>query len=200
MPGVTKVGVLGGTFDPPHLGHMAVAQDAVEGLGLDRVLLIPAQRSPHKDSPPEAPGPERLRMLREAVAGDPRFEVSDIELRRPAPSYAIDTLTELEGALAGARLVLLLGVDQWASFGRWRCPREIARLARIAVLTRSGERPRDVDPGFADGPPPAITEVPVIRLDVSSSDVRRRVREGRSIRRLVPEAVRRIIVADKLYL
>ena len=77
MPGVTKVGVLGGTFDPPHLGHMAVAQDAVEGLGLDRVLLIPAQRSPHKDSPPEAPGPERLRMLREAVAGDPRFETHE---------------------------------------------------------------------------------------------------------------------------
>ncbi|MSR23142.1 MAG: nicotinate (nicotinamide) nucleotide adenylyltransferase [Gemmatimonadetes bacterium] len=198
--GVRKVGIFGGTFDPPHVGHLAVAKDAMEALGLERVLLVPAVRSPFKSEAPAAPAPTRLRMIAEAVSDEPRFEVCDLELRREAPSYTVDTLARLSEDMPGIRLVLLLGVDQWAGFGRWRRPREIARLAEIAVLTRSGERPGALDPELEDGPPIPFIEVPVTRIDLSSTEVRNRVREGRSARWLVPEAVRRIIEAEKLYL
>jgi nicotinate-nucleotide adenylyltransferase len=137
-------------------------------------------------------------MLLEAVDGDPRFEASDLELEREAPSYAVDTLAQLTDRHPGTPLVLLIGADQWSGFGRWRQPREIARLARIAVLTRSGERPGEMATGFEDGPAPPFVEVPVTRLDVSSTDVRRRVQAGRSVRWRVPEPVRRIIEAERV--
>jgi nicotinate-nucleotide adenylyltransferase len=200
MPEARRVGVFGGTFDPVHIGHLAVAQDALEVLRLDRILFVPAARSPLKPDPPRAEGAVRARMLREAVAGDSRFEVCDLELHRAAPSYMVETLTQLHDELPGCQLVLLLGADQWAGFGRWRRPREIAHLSELAVLARSGEHPAEVDPGLGTGVPLPFTEVPVTRVDLSSTRIRRRVSEGRSSRYLVPEAVRRIIEGEKLYL
>jgi nicotinate-nucleotide adenylyltransferase len=197
---VSRLGVFGGTFDPPHIGHFGAAGALVEVLELDRLLLVPAFRSPLKNSDPTAAGPLRKKMLEAVVAGDERLEVSDVELRREGPSFTVDTLTEIAAGNTGARLVLAMGVDQWAEFGRWHRPRDIARLAELAVMTRSGERPREIDPGLSDGLPLAFTEVAVPRIDVSSSEVRRRIQEGRSVRYLVPEAVRRIVETEKLYL
>jgi len=197
--GAERLGVLGGTFDPPHVGHLAVAQDILEALALDRIIFVPAARPPHKSEEGLTPASLRARMIRAAVEEDPRFEVSDLELRRDGPSYMVDTLAALHDHDPEAQFFLILGADQWAAFASWHKPRRIARLARIVVMTRNGESPRNVDPGFTDGPPPEILEVPVTRLDVSSSQLRTRLAEGRSIRYLVPAEVHRIIEAGKLY-
>lgn len=189
-----RLGVLGGTFDPPHLGHLIVARDAAEGLGLDRVFLVLAARPPHK-SRATVPAELRLEMLEAALAGDPVLVASDVETRRAGPSYMVDTLGELHAQYPGAELVLLIGVDQWRQFGGWKDPQEIARLATVAVMAREGEDPSAVDPGV-DIP---SSEVPVTRIDVSATDVRTRARRGRSIRHLVPEPVRGIIEREALY-
>ncbi len=199
--GRRRVGIFGGTFDPIHLGHLAVAQDTLEALSLDRVVFIPAGRPPHKSGHGITPGALRLRMVRAAVEGDERFAVSDVELRREGPSWTVDTLRELREQDQDAEYFLLMGVDQWAGFGGWREPREISELARIVVMARSGESPGDRMPAFSDmAPPPAHLEVQVTRLDLSSSEIRSRVRSDRSIRYLVPEPVLGIIEASKMYL
>lgn len=194
------LGVFGGTFDPVHLGHLSAVREAGEALGVERVLLVPARRSPHKPEEPATPPHLRLAMLRAAVAGDSFFEVNEAEMDREGPSFTVDTLHELTGANPGRKLILLLGADQWGAFGRWRRPEEIARLATIALMTRGGEYPSRIDPGFGDAVPPPFIEVPVTRLDISSTLVRDRVKSGRSIRFLVPDGVREIIERERLYL
>lgn len=192
--------MFGGTFDPPHLGHLVAAQEAAEVLSLDRVLFIPARQSPHRMDEEASPASLRLSMVRAAIAGHDRFEVEDLELGREGPSYSVDTLEELARRDESSERFLILGADQWARFGSWHRPREVARLARLALLTREGDRPSAMDPGFEDGPAPGFVEVPMIRLDISGTLVRARVRGRRSIRFLVPEAVCRIIEVENLYL
>ena len=189
-----RLGVLGGTFDPLHLGHLIVARDAAEGLGLDRVLLVLTARPPHK-SRALTSAELRLEMLEAVVAADPVLVASDIEVRRAGPSYTIDTLRELRARYPEAELVLVIGVDQWRQLAGWKDPQGIARLATVAVMAREGEDPAAVDPGVAV---PSLV-VPVTRIDVSATDVRARVRQGRSIRHLVPEAACRIIEREALY-
>jgi nicotinate-nucleotide adenylyltransferase len=191
--------VFGGTYDPIHVGHLITGIEALEALDLDLLTFVPALRSPHKPDATLTPAEVRLDMVRGAVEGLPRLTVSDVELRRAAPSYTVDTLAEMATSEPDAEITLLLGVDQWRAFGRWKEPREIVRLARIAVLTREGERPSESLPELGDGPPPTFLEIPVTRLDVSSTLVRERVRARRSIRFLVPEPVGRIIEAKSLY-
>ena len=188
------MGVLGGTFDPPHLGHLIAARDAAERLGLDRVLLVLAARPPHK-SATHAPAALRMEMLEAAVGDDPVLVASDLELRRSGPSFTVDTLAELRALHPDAELVLLIGVDQWRRLGTWKDPEGIGRLARVAVMARDGEDPAGVDPGLAITP----AVVPVARIDLSATEIRARVRQGRSIRHLVPEGVRRIIERQALY-
>lgn len=200
MEAPQRIGIFGGTFDPPHIGHVAVGEEVLETLRLERLLFVPTSRSPLKAEAPVASGALRIRMLEAAVSGDGRFEVLDIEIRRGGTSYTVDTLAELASERPDARLVLVIGVDQWADMGSWSRPREVTDLAEIAVVTRSGERPAEVDPGLRDGPPPPFTEVSVTRIDISSTLVRERIGQGRSARYLVPEAVHRIIEAEKLYL
>ncbi len=196
-----RVGVLGGTFDPIHQGHLAAAQDVLETLDLDRILFIPAARPPHKDGDELTPSSLRLRMVRAAVEADPRFEVSDLEVRREGPSYTVETLRALREVRQEDELFLLLGADQWRGFGSWREPREIVKMAQLVVMTREGEHPREVDPGFDDGmPAPPFHEIRVTRMDLSSTEIRARVSAGRSIRYLVPEEALRIIEASKMYL
>jgi nicotinate-nucleotide adenylyltransferase len=190
-----RIGVLGGTFDPPHVGHLAVARDAAEALGLTRVLLVVAARPPHKSALPLSPAEVRLAMVEAAVRGDPLLEASDLELRRAGPSYTVDTLRQLRAAHPGARLFLLLGVDQWRALGGWKEPREIAGLATLAVMAREGQHPGDADPGIGV----SYQSVQVRRLDVSSTELRARVRVGRPIRDLVPDPVRNIIEREGLY-
>lgn len=185
-----RLGVYGGAFDPPHLGHLVAASDACDALGLDRLLWVPSAVHPLKAVGTAAS--VRLEMVRAAIAGDPRFEADDLELRRTGPSYTVDSLRELRAREPQAELFFLTGADNLADLPRWREPDEIARLATLAVVSRAGEA---LPPG---GPFPAIA-VTVTRLDVSSTEIRRRVAAGQSIRYLVPEAVRAVIARERLY-
>lgn len=198
--GAMRLGVFGGTFDPLHTGHLMAAQDVIEALSLDRVLFVPALRSPHKAHEPTASAALRLQMVRSAIEGDARFELSDLEIGRGGPSYTVETLRAIAAQRPGTRLVLILGADQWAEFGQWHEPREIASIAELALITRNGDCPSELDSGFTDGPPPPSTVIPVTRIDLSATLVRSRVRDGLSVRYLVPEPVRRIIEANNLYL
>ena len=189
-----RVGVFGGTFDPPHVGHLIVAQDAMEVLGLDRVRFVPAHVSPLKtDRPAGTPADLRLEMVRLAVARHPGFEVSEAEVERDPPSFTVDTLRDFAEAQPEVEWTLLMGADQWADFDRWREPATIAALARIVVLTRAGTGARRARVPVDQ----RMLEVP--RVDVSASDIRRRARAGRSIRYLVPEPVRALIDEKGLY-
>jgi nicotinate-nucleotide adenylyltransferase len=143
---------------------------------------------------------QRLRMVRSAVDGDPRFEVRDMEIRREGPSFTVDTVRELRTESPKSELYLLIGADQWSGFARWREPEEIGRLARIAVMSRAGERPGDSALGLAAGQSLDAVDVPVTRVDISATLVRSRVARGLSIRYLVPDPVRQIIEAENLYL
>jgi nicotinate-nucleotide adenylyltransferase len=201
-----KVGVFGGTFDPPHLGHLIVAQDAWQALGLDRILFVPAGLPPHKQGVPTTPAPLRLEMTRAAVAEDARFEVADLELRRAGPSFTVDTLTELLERAPDSALFLLLGADQVRELATWHRPDEILRLARVVAITRAGEEGGAGGAGGAGGggdagsaPELGVEVVRATRIDISATEVRRRVAAGESIRYLVPEAVERIIRRERLY-
>lgn len=190
-----KLALFGGTFDPLHTGHLVAAQDVVEALGVDVLYFVPAGLPPHKRDRSLTPGALRLRMLRRSLEGDPRMAALDLELRRDGPSYTVDTLREMSRRRPDAELYFVMGVDQFAQLHSWKEPSEVARLARLTVITREGDDPDAVDPGVEV----PWEFLPVTRVDVSSSDVRRRVRDGRSIRYLVPEAVRRIVESERLY-
>lgn len=189
------VGIFGGTFDPPHLGHSAVASDVADALDLDEVLWIPAGEPPHKTGE-LTPSDTRLRMVRAAVAADDRFGVSEVEVRREGPSYTADTLRTLrDGPLAGARIYLIMGIDQYRDFPRWHRPDAIRRMATLAVMDRGGE---GVDEERADEDP-GLVRVPVRRVDVSSTKVREMVGGGEDVSTLVAPEVARIIEAEGLY-
>jgi len=199
-----RIGILGGTFDPIHVGHLVAAQAVYESLELDRVFLIPTGLPPHKAGDSVAPASLRLRMVRAAVEGDSRFEVSDLELRRTGPSYTVDTLRSLTEAHPSTAFFLILGADQWAGFGGWRDPGTIASQATLVVMTRGGEDPRTVDPGLPPDPTGGVGVSPlpvaVPRIDLSSTFIRERIQSGRSVRYMVPESVHRILEASRLYL
>lgn len=187
-----RLGVFGGTFDPPHLGHLAAASDAAQALALHRVLWIPAAEHPFKRGAVAASAQARLEMVRAAIAGDPRFEACDLELRRSGPSYTVTTLRELHARHPGAELFFLTGADNLRELAQWREPDEVVRLARLVVVSRRGE-------GVPAGLPYPALAVPVTRLDISSTELRRRVAAGETIRYLVPEPVREIIERTGLY-
>ncbi len=194
------MGVFGGSFDPPHIGHLIVADALVEAFSLERVVFVPARHPPLKAVAPSAPPDVRLRMVRAAVRADARFAADAVEIERIGVSYTVETLRVLSRRQPGTPLVLGLGADQWASFGRWRGSGAIAGLAKIAVVTRGKGRPGADGAGSADVPHLPFTEVRIPRVDISSTLVRRRIRDGRSVRYLVPDGVRRIIEAEGLYL
>ncbi|MEX0891859.1 MAG: nicotinate-nucleotide adenylyltransferase [Gemmatimonadota bacterium] len=181
-------GLLGGTFDPPHIGHLIAAREALERLGLDRVAFLPAAVPPHKTGSPISPAAHRLAMLRAAVAGEARFEIEEAELDRTGPSYTVDTLRALRTAAPGTDLVLLLGADQHAELSTWREPAAVRELARLVVIVRAGEVP--------DG---AVERLDMPRIDISSTLVRERVARGLSVRWLVPGAVEQYIEDQGLY-
>lgn len=186
-----RIGVFGGTFDPPHIGHVRVAMDVANALELDRLLWIPARRSPLKSHGPATPDPVRLEMVRAAASEDPRFEVDTRELERPPPSYTVHTLEELRRELGPeVRLFLILGFDQYRLFARWHEPDRIRRLATVVVIDRDGH-------GLEDGSD-ALT-VPVRRVDVSATEVRARAARGESVEDDVPAGVAAIIERERLY-
>jgi nicotinate-nucleotide adenylyltransferase len=182
-----RIGILGGSFDPIHHGHLILARAAKEELGLDRIVFVPANKSPHKADTKPATAENRMEMVRLAIEGEAGFEASDIELQRPAPSYTVETLRELKRSRPKDEFVLLIGADNVATFHTWREPEEIRRLAQIAVLDRAGHA--------------AAGEWPVVRrlIDISSTDIRARAADGRSIRYLTPDAVCDYITTHSLY-
>lgn len=179
-----RLGLLGGTFDPVHVGHLVVAQDVVEELGLDRLLVVPAARPPHRDALFAAG--DRLAWTRAAFEGDDRVEVDDLELRRSGPSYTVDTVERIREAREPDRFYCVIGVDQLAEIRGWRTPERIARLSTLTVMNRAGEDPE----ALRDEVGIPYETVDVTRIDLSSTRIRERLSEGRGVRYLVPEAVR----------
>ena len=184
-----RLGVLGGSFDPVHHGHLIAARTLREQLELDAVMLVPAGQQPFKRDGHGASGVDRAAMTELAVAGEAGLAVDRIEVDRTGPSYTVDTLAALRGAQSGAELVLLVGADAAAELPAWRQAERIRELARVVVFTRAGA---GVPP--LDGP---VVEIPA--LEISSTDIRARVRAGLSIRYLVPETVEAYIAANGLY-
>jgi nicotinate-nucleotide adenylyltransferase len=194
-----EVGVMGGTFDPIHLGHLAVAEEAREVLGLERILFVPAGQPPHKAASEVTSVEHRLAMAELAIADNPAFELSRIEIDRPGPSYTVDTVERL--AESGDRLTVILSAETFAELPTWHEPERLFAAARVAVAPRWGYPAPDPDwlaeafPGreilvsYLEGP----------RLGVSSTALRARIAAGRSIRYLVPVPVEAYIAAHDLY-
>lgn len=179
-----RTGILGGSFDPPHVGHVSVARDLVEELRLDRLLVIPAGDPPHRQV--ALPGEVRLDLTRRAFADLPGIEVSPMEIERGGPSYTVDTLETLARRFSSDRLVLAMGADQFAAIHRWDRWRRIPELARIAVMPRGGREPVP----SPESTPIEYVVANVTRVDISASRIRRRLEEGRSVHLLVPETIR----------
>jgi nicotinate-nucleotide adenylyltransferase len=194
-----RIGLLGGTFDPIHAGHLAAAEAAIGCARLDRVIFIPTARPPHRP-PAVAPAQQRLEMCKLATADEARFAVSDLELKRDGPSYTVDTLLELRREHPNDELSLILGWDAARMFLSWRRPEEVRRLASIVVVARPGsEAPREADlkPAGLEGEGVVLCLWPT--PDVSASQIRRAIAAGESIAGKVPGAVERYITAHRLY-
>jgi len=189
-----QIGVFGGTFDPVHLGHLIVAEQAREQAGLDQVWFMPAAQPPHKLGRTLTPFAHRYEMLRLAVAGHDAFIVSDLENRLPPPNYTVHTLRHLRQEHPTHRWFLLLGADSLLEFPTWYQPQEIVQLAMLLVVARPGYR---IPEGWASQFPYRTIDTPLV--EISSTDIRHRVREGRSIRYLVPRAVECYIAQHHLY-
>jgi nicotinate-nucleotide adenylyltransferase len=197
-----RVGILGGTFDPIHLGHLIVAEEARIQLGLDQVVFIPTGQPWLKAGRPLTSGQHRLVMVRLAVASNPHFRVGSNEVDRPGPTYTVDTLVELRRELGtAASLYFILGQDALAQFHRWKEPGKLLELCHLVVVQRPGYGDMDVATLVASYPQAAnrVTVLPVPLVDISGTDIRRRVAAGVSFRYQVPEEVEQYILRHGLY-
>jgi nicotinate-nucleotide adenylyltransferase len=185
-----RLGIFGGSFDPPHVGHLLVVADALDALKLDRVVFVPARVQPLKAGAPVTDARHRIAMVRLLVGDDRRFAVDSIEIDREGLSYTVDTLAAFAERHPQSERFFLVGTDVLASFGQWREPDRVLRLATVAVMARSWER---------SPLPDGAIRVETRRVDVSSTEIRERVRSGRTIRGFVPEAVETYIVSQGLY-
>ena len=195
-----RIGVFGGTFDPIHMGHLIVAEDARAALELDKALFIPAGQPWFKSYRQITEARHRLAMVRLAVEGNPDFDVTDIEIRRTGPSYTVDTLTELRGQYPDAEFVVILGVDALREIDRWHQPRKLFELASVVGMARPGATINlsvlhEAIPGSSS----RIRLLDSALVDISGTDIRQRVAAGRSIRYRVPAAVERYVREHRLY-
>jgi nicotinate-nucleotide adenylyltransferase len=201
---------MGGTFDPPHVGHLLAASDAVDHLALDRLVFVPAAQQPLKQHQPSAAAQHRLRMLQVLTEGDGRFEVDEIEIARSGLSFSVETLEEYARRFPAAERFFLLGLDAFALLDRWRDAARVVSLARFVVMTRvsgayaehhgtdlTAVRAKVRAVGGASAADPLVMDLR--RVDVSSTEIRARVREGRPIRGFVPDAVAEYIEFNGLY-
>ena len=198
---MARIGILGGSFNPPHLAHLVCASEAAAQLSLDRVLLTPVAAPPHKEAERD-PGPQaRLELCRLAIAGDERLGVCDLEVLRGGPSYTVDTLRELHARTPEDDLTFIVGGDIALGLPGWHEPEAVLGLARLAVAERSGMGRREIvarlEQHFGAAAAPAFFDMP--RLDISSSEIRRRVAQGAPIRYLVPDDVAEHIARGRLY-
>jgi nicotinate-nucleotide adenylyltransferase len=190
-----RIGVFGGTFNPPHLGHLIVAESARESLNLDEVLFIPCASPPHKSSRSLADADCRLEMVRLATSGHSGFEVSDIEVQRGGKSYTVDTLRTLTALYPRAQLYLLIGIDNLLELHTWKEPEEIFSLSEVVAINRPGFDPTTVRKDYLR----RVTFLRYPSIDISSSEIRRKAKMGKSIRYLVPSAVETYILRHGAY-
>ncbi len=196
-----RIGVFGGTFDPIHMGHLIAAEEARVACSLSRVLFLPAASPPHKQGRRITPAEHRLTMTELAIASHAKFSCSAMEMERVGPSYTVDTLAQLR-ALWGEEvdIVFIVGLDSLRDLPTWREPRRIIELARLAVVDRE---PFEVDMAALEQQVPGVSQrvqfVPIPLIAISATDLRERVRTGRSIRYQVPDAVEGYIYAHALY-
>jgi len=182
-----KIGIYGGSFDPIHHGHLILAREAREALDLEKVILVPAAVSPLKKRAAAASGDMRLKMLRAAIEGEEGFAIDDCELRRPPPSWTIDTVLEIGKRETDSEIYLLIGEDTVATLDRWRRFDDLKKMVRFVVLDRTGSQTQ--------------RDYQIVRrkIDISATEIRKRVAHEQSIRYLVPPAVEEIIQREKLY-
>lgn len=194
---MTKLGIFGGTFDPVHLGHLIVAETAREQLALERVLFMLAPQPPHKPMPSLTPWPTRLAMLECALSEQPQFTISTLEVQRSGPSYTVDTLRELHQLpeFQYTQFYLIIGKDSLNQFHTWREPEVIAQLATLAVYPRI-EISAPQEPALM---PQSCIHLQAPRIEISSTEIRRRIAGGQSVRYLIPESVRCYITQHCLY-
>ena len=201
----TRIGVLGGTFDPIHLGHLIVAEDIRQKLGLTEVLFIPAGQPwlKLKEEKPISAAEHRLAMVRLAIASNPYFKASSMEIERPGLSYSIDTILELKAKLGGeAEIYFIVGPDALGELPQWKEPARVIEACQVMGMNRPGYARPDLRkleksvPGVSK----RIMLIDVPQIDISSTEIRNRVAQGLSIRHLVPEAVEKYIMEHRLYL
>ena len=190
-----NIGIFGGTFNPPHFGHLVVIESVEDQMHFDKIVFVPSANPPHKNDPTLAPPQCRLEMTRLAAGGNPRFEVSDVEVKRGGRSYSIDTLDALTVLHQGARFSLIIGADNFMEFESWKSAEDILARAEIVVMNRPGFSPGPARHEFAR----MVRFVHVPDIGISSTDIRRRVKLCRSIRYLVPEPVEQYIRRKGLY-
>lgn len=189
------VGLFGGSFNPPHMGHLIVAEAVRDQFGMDAIWWIPNATPPHKADSELAAAGHRRAMTERAIAGNPGFRLCDVELARDGVSYTVDTVRLLQEEHPDVDFRLIVGSDSLAQFHTWHCPEEIADRVPLIVYARLGSREAVADPTYAN----AVRYAAAPLLEVSSSEIRARCRAGRSIRYVVPEAVRTYIRTHALY-
>lgn len=186
-----KIGILGGTFNPIHLGHLILAEEVRQKIGLNKVIFVPANLPPHKDDGEIIPAYHRLKMVRLAVKANPHFSVSDIEIRRGERSYTINTIKEFKGIYPEDELYFIIGSDLVKYLNGWKDVKDIIALVKFIVATR---------PGFPlENLPSYMTTIDIRAVDISAFEIRQCIKENRSFRYLVPEAVRQYIIKQGLY-
>jgi nicotinate-nucleotide adenylyltransferase len=196
---VARVGLLGGTFNPPHIGHLVCASQGLSELELDRVLLVPVHEPPHKALESDPGVEHRVELCRRAVAGEDRLGVSLVDADVPGPSYTVDTLSRLHDRCPGDHLTFIVGGDMALSLPTWRAPEAILELAELGVAEREGVRRADIAERLAALGTANVRFFDMPRLDVSSSQIRRLVAAGRPVRYLVPDGVAAYIEQAGLY-
>lgn len=198
-----NIGILGGTFDPVHIGHLSIAKAAMDQAALERVLFIPAGQPRLKQAKPVASITHRIEMVRLAIAGDPIFQVCELEAARPGPTYSVDTVEELSVKLGpGTELFFILGLDVLGQLDRWKDPGRVLKFCRLLVLDRPGEQGFDW-PDFYNRVPEAKDRVQVVTaplVDVSATGLRQRASAGEPLSEMVPDAVAEYIQKQGLYL
>ncbi|HEX4468265.1 MAG TPA: nicotinate (nicotinamide) nucleotide adenylyltransferase [Gemmatimonadaceae bacterium] len=200
-----RLGIFGGSFDPPHIGHLLVAVDAYESLSLDKLFFVPAAVQPLKVGMSSAAAHQRLAMVRLLVGADQRFAVDSVEIDRAGLSYTVDTLETFAQRFPNAERFFLIGEDAMTAFGAWRDPEQILKLAKLAILRRQGSGAEGghgklgiaADPGVSL--PAGTIALPTRLVDVSSTEIRERIRKGKSIHGFVPESVAAFIETERLY-
>ena len=186
-----KLGILGGSFNPIHLGHLILAQEAKEQLGLEKVFFVPCSRPPHKSADGLPAASHRLEMVRLAVQGDPSFEASDVEVQRGGISYSVETLRAFRKQFPSVTFYFLIGSDALQGLYAWKEAEEVFRLCRFVIAERPRFPVKDL--------PSQLLRLSMPQVDISSRDIRQRLREGKPVRYLVPEAVRDYLEMHPLY-